>query len=178
MKKLTLITLILLVAGAALAQPGFRGKDRPWRQGEHPREMVESFKLFKMTEFLDLSEEQTTKVFPLMADMSKAQEQHREAMREKMQELRKMLRDEDASDREAARLALEIHDLRGEIHARMHEMQGDLMDLLDDEQKAQYIVFENRFEDHVRGLKERMHEGGRRGDASRGGPRGDAPRRR
>jgi len=175
MKKLTLITLMLLVAVAAFAGPGFRGKDGPWRHGENPREMVQSFKLFKLTEFLDLSEEQTTKIYPLMADMNKEMDEHREAMREKMQELRKALKDDDVSDREAARLAMEIHDMRGEQHEAMHEMQGKLMDLLDDEQKAKFVVFESRFEDHVRGIKERMHD--RRGDGDGPGRKGRDPRR-
>lgn len=178
MKKLTLITLMLLVAVAAFAQPGFRGKDHPWRQGQHPREMVESFKLFKMTEFLDLSEEQTTKIFPLMADMNRERDEHREAMQEKMKELREMLKDEDASDSKAAQLAMEIHKMRGEQHEAMHAMQGKLMGLLDDEQKAKFIVFESRFGDHVRGLHERMNnrrDGDGDGRSKRGG---EAKRRR
>ena len=186
MKKLILTATLIMVAGLAFAQPGHRGMDRPWRHGDqHPREMVQSFRLFKLTEALNLSEDQTVKIFPLIADMNQQHEEAQEAMQEKMKELRELLGEDKVNTRKASALALQIHEMRGEMQAKMHDHQGQLLDLLDDEQKAEFMLFNHQFDKHLRGLKERMHHHGdgdgpgRFGDGPGHGRRGnDGPRRR
>lgn len=172
MKKLILTATLIMVAGLAFAQPGHRGMDRPWRHGDQqPREMVQSFRLFKLTEALNLSEDQTVKIFPLIASMNAQREEQQETMQEKMKELRDLLGEDKVNSRKASALAVEIHEMRGEMQARMHDHQSQLLDLLDDEQKAEFILFEHQFERHLRGLKDRMHH---RGDGGPGGFR-DGP---
>ena len=81
MKKLILTATLIMVAGLAFAQPGHRGMDRPWRHGDQqPREMVQSFRLFKLTETLNLTEDQTVKIFPLIANMNEQREEQQFAM--------------------------------------------------------------------------------------------------
>jgi len=159
MRKIALTLLIVLVAGTVLAQPpgprswrGDRDFDRP------PKEMIEGFRLFKLTEELELTEEQTAKIYPLLAEMNKDRDRQREAMQEKMKRLRDMLDDEKIDARKAADLAMEIHKSRLEMLESQHAKQTKLLSLLSDEQKAKYMLFDQMFDRHLRNVKERMHE--------------------
>jgi len=135
--------------------PGGPGGPGDWREGP-PRKMVEGFRLYKLTEFLELSEDQTEKVYPRIAEMNRLHDEHREQIQAKMKELETLVDEEKAG--EAAKLAMEIHKLRGDFQALMHGKQGELMKLLSDEQQAKYVLFESRFEGHLQNVAGRMRE--------------------
>ncbi|MBN2170658.1 MAG: hypothetical protein JW819_04960 [Candidatus Krumholzibacteriota bacterium] len=177
MKKLTL-ALAVLAAVAVMApqagqaqRHGTRGQ-RPWGNWDQkpPREMVESFRLYKLTEYLELDESQTSQIFPRLAEMNNLTDEHRKLVREKMKELGEQVKAEKYG--KAASLAEEIHRLRGEHQAAMHRMQGELMRLLSDEQKAKYMVFEQRFERHLQRMMHRAQTGDMPGPGGMG-PRGN-----
>ncbi len=180
MRKITLTLLVVLIAGAAFAQPpgmkawrGDRDDHRP------PREMLEAFRLFKLTEELELTEEQTTKIYPLLAEANKDRENGHDALQEKMKELRELLDEEKVDEKKAAKLAMDIHEMHWDFQERNHAAQSRLLELLDDGQKAKFMVFEHKFERHLRQVKERMHDRFD-GDGRPGPPgmRGDGPPRR
>jgi Spy/CpxP family protein refolding chaperone len=148
---LTLMAGLLLVATAALAQPPKR-PDKQWRQMKDPREMTEAFRLYKMTEYLELTEDQTAKIFPRMAALRKAQDEAMDQIRDKQKELRELVDKEDWS--KGAKLADEIFALKGAQMQKHHQAMGDIMKLLNDEQRAKMQLFERRFAGHL----ERMHE--------------------
>ncbi|MBC8366068.1 periplasmic heavy metal sensor [bacterium] len=174
MRKITLTLIIVLMAGAAFAQPPGRKSWRGENESERPpREMIEAFRLFKLTEELELTEEQTTKIYPILAELNNSREESQKAMREKMKELRDLLDEEKVDDRSAAKLALEIHDMRYENHEAHHKVQTRIMDLLDDGQKAKFVLFDQMFERHLHNVKERMHD--RRDGEGRPGPPGGHP---
>ena len=154
--SLTLAAFLLMAAATAMAQPGpRRAGERPWRGKQNPREMTEAFRLYKMTEYLELSEEQTAKLFPRLAAARKAQEEGMGKVQEKMKELHQLVKKEDWA--KGAKLAEEIHALRGEQMRKHHEAMGDLMKLLTDEQRAKFALFDQRFQGHLQRVGERMH---------------------
>lgn len=175
--SLTLAALWVAVAAVAMAQPeppraprAPRGPERPW-QGKHdPREMTEAFRLYKMTEYLELTEEQTAKLFPRMAAARKAHEEGMDQARAKMKELRELVKKEDWA--KGAKLAEEIHALRGEQMRKHHEAMADLTKLFTDEQRAKFALFEQRFQGHLQRVGERMHA---RAPRMPGGPGGPGP---
>lgn len=172
MKRTTpLLALLILMATAvvALAQPP-RG-ERPWRQHKNPREMTEAFRLYKLTEYLELSEDQTAKIFPLIAAHKKAREEGREAMNEKMDSLRELVDEEKWG--EAAKLADAIQDLRAEHMKRMQKEQSELRKLLSDEQRAKFALFDQRWDLHLKEMGEKVKRfKGPRGDCDQEGPHG------
>ncbi len=157
--SLTLAALLLTMAATAMAQPDAprarRAAERPWQGKHNPREMTEAFRLYKMTEYLELTEEQTAKLFPRMAATRKAHEEGMDKVRDKMKALRQLVKTEKWS--EGAKLAEEIHALRGEQMRKHHEAMNDLMQLLTDEQRAKFALFEQRFQGHLQRVGERMH---------------------
>jgi len=184
--SLTLAAFLLMAAATAMAQPAAprarRAAERPWQGKHNPREMTEAFRLYKMTEYLELSEEQTAKLFPRMAATRKAHEEGMDKVRDKMKELRQLVKTEKWA--EGAKLAEEIHALRGEQMQRHHEAMGDLMKLLTVEQQAKFALFEQRFQGHLQQVGERMHARAPRAPGGPGplgicdedGPHGPGPR--
>lgn len=183
--SLTLAALLLATAAVAMAQPAAprgpkapRAPERPWQGKRNPREMTEAFRLYKMTEYLELTEDQTAKLFPRMAAARKAHDKGMDEVRAKMKELRQLVKTEKWS--EGAKLAAEIHAMRGEAMQRHHEAMGDLMKLLTDEQRAKFALFEQRFQGHLQRVGERMHARaplppgapGMPGDCDEDGPHG------
>lgn len=173
--SLTLAALLLASAAVAMAQPAApraprapRAPERPWLGKHDPREMTEAFRLYKLTEYLELSEEQTAKLFPRMAAARKAHDEGMDRVREKMKELRQLVKTEKWS--EGAKLAAEIHAMRGEAMQRHHEAMGDLMKLLTDEQRAKFALFEQRFQGHLQQVGERMHARAPRAPGMPGAP--------
>lgn len=170
MRKITLGMLIVLIAGTAMAQPGRDSRHERPDFDRPPREMLDGFRLFKLTEELGLNEDQTAKIYPLLAGMNREFEKQQEVVQAKVKELRSLLAEDKMDTHKAAGLAMDIHRLRGEISDRHHAIQGKVLDLLDDEQKATYVLFDQMFDRHLREVKERMHErfGDKRGhfDAS------------
>jgi len=160
--SLTLAALLLATAAVAMAQPAApraprapRSPERPWQGKHNPREMTEAFRLYKLTEYLELTEDQTAKLFPRMAAARKAHDESMDEVRQKMKALRQLVKTEKWS--EGAKLAAEIHAMRGEAMRKHHEAMGDLMKLLTDEQRAKFALFEQRFQGHLQRVGERMH---------------------
>ncbi|MEZ4397833.1 MAG: hypothetical protein R3C71_13080 [Candidatus Krumholzibacteriia bacterium] len=148
---LTLVAGLLLVAATALAKPNKPG-DQYWRQMKDPREMTEAFRLYKMTEYLELTEDQTAKIFPRMAALRKAQDESMDQIRDKQKELRELVDKEDWS--KGAKLADEIFAMKGAQMQKQHQAMDEIRKLLNDEQRAKMALFERRFAGHM----ERMHE--------------------
>jgi Spy/CpxP family protein refolding chaperone len=188
---------ILLIAGTAIAQPfcghcngpcrldgaghghggGFFAGPGPhaeqrgqfWEQERRPEKMVEAFRLYKLTEYLELDEDQTAKIYPRMAEMKTLREEHHQAMQEKLEELRELLAAEKPEVKKAAALAREIQDSKNQMHDKMKKLEDGLFDVLSPEQQAKFVLFQHKFREHLEraGRRfERMHDGqGMEGDA-------------
>lgn len=182
MKKSMLTLILLALPVLALAQGGPGGCATPMfcgpgahaghgghGQGRHAGEMVEAFRAYQLTEYLSLSEEQTAEIYPKLAAMNEEREEHRELIREKMEELGELLEGKEPDTAKAARLARDIHQLRGEHQDRMFAAQENIMDLLGDEQQARYVMFRAHFQKHLNSVRDRVR--GRVGHRGSGGLR-------
>jgi Spy/CpxP family protein refolding chaperone len=170
MKRTTTLAALLILmftATLALAQPP-RG-ERPWQGKRDPGKMTEAFRLYKMTEYLELSEEQTAKIYPRIAANKKQSEEHFEQMKEQMKKLRELVDEEKWG--KAAKLSEEIHALRIEHMDARNAEHLEMMSLLSDEQQAKFMLFEHRFKRHLKKMGEQMRgPGGPDGSGGPGGP--------
>lgn len=169
MTTLAALLILMITTTLAMAQPP-RG-ERPWQGKRDPGKMTEAFRLYKMTEYLELSEEQTSKIYPRMAANKKDAEAHFEQMQEQMKTLRELVDEEKWS--KAAKLGEEIQALKLEHMAARNAAHSEIMELLSDEQKAKFMLFEHRFKRHLKQVGERMGHPGKPGaKGGRGGPGG------
>jgi hypothetical protein len=139
--------------------PGFGPGGGPLPgEGRRAHEMVEAFRLYRLTEYLELTETQTAKVYPKLAEMQRVREEHMEAVQAKMDALAEMLEADKVQADKAAAQAREIRDLQNEHFTRMHALESDLMGMLDQVQQAKYVIFESHFQKHLNRVARRLED--------------------
>lgn len=135
----------------AMAQPLAPAAPRSPGVPEGKR-LIETIKIWKMTEALNLDEDQAAKLFPKLAQLEASRREfqgRQRLLREEMAELLKQrpLRDEEIKAR------LDQLD-RAETDFRGHEqvVRGGLRSILSLEQQARLALFEDRFETEMRSV--------------------------
>ena len=138
MKTKTLIIIAMLVAFALVfAQPQAKGSSQS-------RDRLLTIKMWKLTETLDLSDEQAAKLFPLLRKYQKTMDSINQRSRKLMQELRKLV-GENASDKKLLPVLNELESLNKKKAQAQDEMWNTIKSILTVQQQAKYILFEQTF---------------------------------
>lgn len=111
------------------------------------RERLKTLRIWKMTEFLDLSSEQSTAFFPKLKDFEKYIRSKQKKQRELIQEITEKINESDYSPKrsDVKKLIHQLAEIEKDIINQKEEFINDLSTVLTPEQQLQYIVFENRF---------------------------------
>ena len=147
--------------GIHLPRPGMTQRETPRHQRMGPgdralmAERIATMKIWRLTEYLELSSTEGEKVFPRIRQHEEEMQAHRAAMRE--------LVDQYLEDMEAAKLSPRDVDRFVEELSRLEKERIDLRarhitemkDVMTEEQYAKFAVFEERFR---RGLQMRLEE--------------------
>ena len=148
MKKALGLALILvfLCIGFINAQEDFMGPMDPDR-----RERMEALRIWKMTEFLDLTTEQSTKFFPKLKEFKESIRDDRDRQRKIMIEIHKLVNDEDYKSSHAVvkKYAKQLSELEKNIITKKEAFIIDTGDILTADQQMKYLIFENRFRNRL-----------------------------
>lgn len=114
------------------------------------RHLIETIKIWKMTEALNLDEGQAAKLFPKLAQLEASRRQFYRRQRMLRNELAELLRQRPLQDEEI-KVRLDQLD-RAEIDFRGQEqaIKGGLRSILSPEQQARLALFEDRFDSEMR----------------------------
>ena len=132
--------------GKAKARAGqaqrFRGR---WGDPQRMRERLSAVKIWKLTEYLDLSEEQAGKFFPRTREHQKEMDKLIQQRHQLYGDFQKKINDGKVSARDVDRYVAETTRLdKALIELRAKHIQG-LKDVLTDEQLARFAVFNEHF---------------------------------
>lgn len=133
--------LILFPFSLSLAQP---------LQKREPKELIETIRIWRLTEELKLSEEQAAKFFPRLKKLRETKREFRKKRREILKNIEKELRKE--KPRESI-LKKEIEDLNREdkeFREREERLKRKIFEVLTIEQQARFLVFQERFDREIR----------------------------
>lgn len=148
MKKILGLTLIIifLCVGFINAQEDFMGPMDPDR-----RERMETLRIWKMTEFIDLTTEQSTQFFPKLKEFRESISDDRNRQRKIMIEIHKLVNDEDykSSHADVKKYAKQLSKLEKNIITKKEAFIIDTGDVLTADQQMKYIIFENRFRNRL-----------------------------
>ena len=152
MKKLKLsgmfflVFIFLLTSRAVYAQ---RPPAHPFPEEgkrERLREEIDTMKMWKMLEVLDLSQEQSDKFLPVWREMQKAQKDFRDRREDLLKSLESVLAEDKPDEGK-------IRDILGQLEkerSRFDEIQQNFrqkaQEILTLEQQARLVLFEDRFE--------------------------------
>ena len=100
---------------------------------------------WKLTEYLDISEEQGDKFFPKFNSFEKEQKSIHEKIGKLFDQVEEMIDDEKINSNEIQNIQNEINNLEHERHLLRNEFIENIKDVLSEEQIAKLIVFKHKF---------------------------------
>ncbi len=115
-----------------------------------PQEMVETIRIWKLTELLNLSEDQSTRFFPKLKAMKQLRDDYEENRMKAINELEGMLHEGKNNDKMISDKLAEIEQYDTKFHTDEAKMRKDIASTLTPEQQAKFMLFQMRFEDELR----------------------------
>jgi len=160
------IGLILAVAvaltGATFGQN--RGQAPGGQNRERVRDQLATLRLLRMTQALDLTEEQTAKIFPTINKYEKDKSALQKEISANIRELRGLLKDPASlKDDQVNPILAAITTSRDKVRAIDVELETFVESNLTTVQKAKYVLFNIEF---MRSLTDVLNRSGQRGAAS------------
>ena len=116
------------------------------------KRLIETIKIWKMTEALNLDEDQAAKLFPKLAQLEASRREFQGRQRLLREELAELLKQRPLRDEEIKTRLDQL--VRAETDFRGHEqvVRGGLRSILSLEQQARLALFEDRFETEMRSV--------------------------
>ena len=142
-----IIILMLILVSFTFAQ--FRDGDKRMDKGR--RERIEELRIWKMTEFLDLSPEQAEQFFPALKKQDKKNykiiKEHKALMDEMYKKSQKA--NFNPSDEDVVKILDKIDHVDRYMKKSQREFIENNLDFLTNHQKVKYIIFDSRFKSHL-----------------------------
>lgn len=121
---------------------------------ERPREMLETIRLVKTIEALELNEKQIAQLLPKWREMTEAKKEFHQSRKERIEELEKLLNSKASS--QALERALEnLKAQEKAFRARIESLKDEIDKTLSAEQKAKLIISERKFHQEMQRMLER-----------------------
>lgn len=159
---------IAVLAAVFLAVGALGAQDQMAAMRQRMRDNIGNLRLIRMTQALNLTEDQTTRIYPIFNRVEREKLDLQRDLARQIQELRRLLRDvpqseaAPAPDRlgRLAELARGIGERRRAIRAKDDDLDAFLEKELDPLQQARYVLFQIEFNqglgdviDRVRGRR-------------------------
>jgi Spy/CpxP family protein refolding chaperone len=153
---LALIVALALSGGQVLARPAgppAPGDDRPMDQErrEELRERIELIWMWRLTEELDLTQEEGAKIFPILRQYEEQKRTLRDENRELVRELDQLIK-ANASEGKLKKAIGALAENEKKYHQVQEEGFQKLEKILPVEKQARYIVFQEKFRREIHGL--------------------------
>ena len=139
--KLLLITLILM--GTSLAQP-------PPRDGRMNPQNMDAIRIWKLTEVLELTEDQVVTFLPLVQIHERKLREIQREMVALSKEARAVREKGDVSQKQVDKFIKKYAEKQNQIHKIKNDFLKSLPDHLTPEQQLIYLGFETRFRSELR----------------------------
>jgi hypothetical protein len=159
-----ILAVVVALTGGSYGQmrgggQGMGGQNR----GERVRDQLATLRLLRMTQALDLTEEQTTRLFPTLNRLEKEKAGLQRDMSLQIRELRALLKDPAAvKEDKIAPIVASLEAGRKKVRAIDEEMEIFVESHLTPLQKAKYVIFNIDF---MRNLTDVLNRAGQRGAA-------------
>ncbi len=167
-KAASIFLAIGLLLGAAV--PGVAQDDR------RAREIIDAYRVWKLTDVLDLSEDDMPVFFFRVKKIGEAEAEHREAEEVAVRRIDDLLR-RGADEGELGAALREYEQMRVAHWNQIQRLREEAVSMLSLQQRCQYTVFEERFRAEIRGMIQDVRRSrGVPGQAPGGEPQGPGQR--
>lgn len=148
--------LLSSILSAAVSNGG------PQQSRKKTRENIITMRLLRMTRVLELTEEQTAKIFPVVSRVEKEKMEIYLKVGKEMRDLRLVLRSESPDEKKISSKIKAIKDFRYQLESMDRELETSLEENMTLIQRAKYLMFSADFNrdlrnqlDRARRMKER-----------------------
>ncbi len=114
------------------------------------RRLIETIKIWKMTEALNLDEDQAAKLFPKLAQLEASRREFHRQQRVLRDELTELLKQQPLRDQEVKARLERLERAEIDFRGREQVIRGGVRSILSVEQQARLALFEDRFESEMR----------------------------
>jgi Spy/CpxP family protein refolding chaperone len=157
---LALIVALALSGGQVLAQPANTKGPMNEERREELRERIELIWMWRLTEELDLTQEEGATIFPILRQYEEKKRTLRDENRELVRELDRLIK-ANASAGELKKTIQALAENEKKYHQVKEEGFQKLERILPVEKQARYIVFQEQFRHEIHGLLRQARDTGR-----------------
>lgn len=138
------------------------GKDMPealdFMCKQDPKEMVETIRIYKMTEELNLTQDQSTKFFPKLKELRLAKEEFRETRLKIADEMEQYLKDPDKFTKEIKVLVGALEANEQKLRDIENRVKKEIGNILTPEQQAKFLLFQMQFNKQMREMVDKAKD--------------------
>ncbi len=148
-QKIKIFPLMLSLALPVFAQ--HPGPGIGLEEMEARREKIEALRIYKMTQFLDLSQEQAMVFYPRLNAYEQSIRQKQKRQMDLIREIDRKIRETNykPNDADVKKYNRQIVDTEREIIQEKEKFIDELGTVLTPEQQLRYIIFESRFRERL-----------------------------
>lgn len=152
--KVSLFAVIFLLSGSLSFVTPQADKTRS-RGDQKLRDNINMLMLLRMTQVLDLSEEQAAKLFPRLNRFEKEKRKINQEIGMQMRRLKLAVREKELDEQEISQQLSRIKSLREQLKTLEAEIETFVVQHLSIEQQARYLIF---FQDFYREMREKLNQ--------------------
>jgi Spy/CpxP family protein refolding chaperone len=150
MIKWSIVVSLLIFTGSVFAQPPGPPEFKNGPMRERIRERIETMKIWKLTDALNLTSEQSEKFFVLYNKHQKAFEEIEDKRMELINRLDSLINNPQSSNQKMNELISQFQDVPQQMAVENERFLKDISPILSVRQQAELIVFEERFRQQMR----------------------------
>ncbi|MCX7837317.1 MAG: hypothetical protein N2323_05095 [candidate division WOR-3 bacterium] len=130
-------------------------KHNPPPEEPKPFETLENLKMWRLTEELNLNEEQAGKIFPKLKKIRELKEKRKEEREKEIEKLSELLAKKAKSEEIKKQVEL-IRNNDKKHQSECEKIQDEIFALLTPEQQAKYLLFHIGFEGNIKKMLRKM----------------------
>jgi Spy/CpxP family protein refolding chaperone len=135
--------------------------DKPFGPGwmeKEPKEMMESIRMWRMTEALDLSSDQSAKLFPKLKDMRQLREDFENTRMSIINDITYLLHQDNPADKDLRYKLDTLQTADDNFHKQEAKLQKDIASILTIKQQAKLVLFQLKFDEEMRQIIGKVRE--------------------
>jgi hypothetical protein len=152
-----LVSAVILVG--ILAGEGVAAEEASAGGSEQsPRDLIYAYKVWKLTDLLDLSDEQMPVFFSKIKRIDEREAEAGQDERDAIKRVASLLEDAGASDQELTAALRGLDEARARRVEEIRALRQDALSMLNARQRARFVVFEEDFREEMRRMIGRARE--------------------
>jgi hypothetical protein len=130
----------------------------PGEMSDELRETMHLYLVFRLTEELELSDEQALKIMPLIKQREKTRWEYFQTQSDLQRNLAVLVEDDKSSEAEIENLLTGIRQAEHDFHQQEDQLNLEIAALLSTRQYGKFIIFQQQFHNDMRQRVKRLRE--------------------